>query len=159
MLRCPLPLNYVGAPISTPSILVSIGVTHGLNHQSSQSRPEAALKDSVPETMSHRRQWGGGCRVTPPASSPRLVMASPLCTRHYASALRQMEPSRIQLQENKQVGSARLGRCIVSITAQTELLVQLECYLKNIFPPPFNKNTQRWGHRITSNAKSNVNAS
>lgn len=54
-----------------------------------------------------------------------------------------MERSRIQLQENKQVGSARLGRCIVSIAAQTELLVQLECYLKNMFPPPFNKNAQR----------------
>lgn len=59
----------MGAPISTPSILVSIRVTHGLNHQSSQSGPEAALKDSVPETMSQRRQWGGG-QVTPPGLVP-----------------------------------------------------------------------------------------
>lgn len=54
-----------------------------------------------------------------------------------------MERSRIQLQENKQVGSVRLRRRIVSISVQTELLVQPECYLKNMFPPPFNENGQR----------------
>lgn len=90
------------------------------HHQSSQSEPEAALKDRVPEKMSQRCRWGG-VGLLLQALSPRPVMAVPLCTQHYAPALHQMEPSRIQLQENKQVGSARLQRSIVSITVQTEL--------------------------------------
>lgn len=67
------------------------------------------------------RDEGEGVGLLLQALSPWPVMAAPLCTRHYAPALRQMERSRIQLQENKQVGSAQLRRSIVSITVQTEL--------------------------------------
>lgn len=60
----------------------------------------AALKDRGPEKMSPRRGGGasgqkgedvGRGRVTPPSLVPWLVMAGPLSTLHYASALRQME--------------------------------------------------------------------
>lgn len=76
-----------------------------------------ALKRCSREKREGGGGWRGGGRVTPPSLVPWLVMAGPLSTLHYASALRQMEWSRIQLRKNKQVGSVRL---IVSITARAK---------------------------------------
>lgn len=77
----------------------------------------------VPEREKVAR-WDGA-RVTSPSLVPWLVMAGPPSALHYASALRQMEWSGIQLRKNKQVGSERLRRCIVSITAQAQATVML----------------------------------
>lgn len=105
-----------------------VWVTDGLDYQSSQPATRRCFEGTSPwQDVPEREEVGrwDGARVTPPSLVPWLVMAGPPSALHYASALRQMEWSGIQLRKNKQVGSQRLMRCIVSITAQTQATVML----------------------------------
>lgn len=113
-----------------------MSLTHSLNYQSIQPEQVAALKDRGPEKMSQRRKgagWWGEVGLLLQALSPWMVIAGPPSTLHYASALRQMEWSRIQLRKNKQVGSARLRHGIVSITAQAKLSCNCNVIWKTYF--------------------------
>lgn len=132
-------LLFFQAVTSTPAILVPI-TAHSLKRQSIQSELVTAFEGQRPwKGVSETRgegPWGNGGRggqVTSPSLVPWPVMAGPLSTLHYASALRQMEWSRIQLQKNKQVGSVRLRRSIVSITARAQLYCNCNVIWKTHF--------------------------
>lgn len=128
-------LLFLQAVTSTPTILVPIRQAASTINPSSLSKWLLWRTEALKRCPRDRRgrKAGGRGRVTPPSHVSWLVMAGPLSTLHYAPALRQMEWSRIQLRQNKQVGSVRLRHSIVSITAQAKFYCNCNVIWKTHF--------------------------